>query len=249
MKETICEAAKKAGSVLMRYFGSVEPIKKDEADLVTEADYASETCILGILQSQYPDANIISEERGYITKNSDLTFVVDPLDGTARFATGMPWFGVIIAALHRGKPVMGCLYLPVSRIMYFSESGAGVLKNDKRVMCSTATDLAGIPCSCAMVPPPALAEQISRNGCASTASLLDYCHVLDGRFGAFIFERGAIWDIAPLPLMLKEAGGIFSDLQGNEIHLNLSANALQTNYPHMGAGRLLHEQILKALRK
>ena len=247
MKETLVEAAKLGGSILMNYFGRVSTTMKSDNTPVTEADLASEEAIRNLIESRYPDCNLIGEEQGFKNKSSSTTWVIDPLDGTHNYARGMPWFGILIAVLHDAIPVLGVMYLPFTETIYVAETGGGVWRNDKRVEVSGETNIDNIICSCCIKPHEEFNDFLSRASTGCTASLLDYCHTVDGRTGAFLFDRdgGSIWDIAGLPLMLKEAGGVLTDLKGNPISLDLSENACKTGYDHLGANKYIHEQIMQ----
>lgn len=245
MKETLIEAAKLGGSILMSRFGRVQVSMKPDQTSVTDADLASEQAIRTLIESRYPHHNVIGEEHGFMNKSSSTTWVIDPLDGTHNYAKKMPWFGVIVTLLHDATPVLGVMYLPFSDTMYVAEVGHGVLRNDKRVEVSAETDITKIICSCAIHPHDEFREFLSLSSTGCTASLLDYCHTVDGRTGAFMFDKGRIWDIAGLPLMLSEAGGVLTDLRGNQISLDLSESVCKTEYDHLGGSKSIHKQIMQ----
>jgi myo-inositol-1(or 4)-monophosphatase len=248
MKETLVEAVKLGGSILRNCFGRVTVTKKPDQTVVTEADLASEKAIIELIESRYPDCNIIAEESGCRSRSSQTTWIIDPLDGSANYARGVPWFGVLIAILHNETPVQAAMYLPVCDSLYLAETGKAVFCNDKRVAVTQETEIDKVLCALACIPPEQYMLLASRITCGSTASLVDYCHTVDGRTGAFIYGTGSIWDIAGLPLFLKEAGGVLTDLQGDEIRLDLGARACTKKYPHLGASTILHEQIMKLAR-
>ena len=82
-----------------------------------------------MIRRGFPGHNIISEEAGYIDNNSEYTWVIDPLDGTSNFASGIPWFGVLITLFKKNEPIMAGAYLPVQDILYFAEAGKGAFRN------------------------------------------------------------------------------------------------------------------------
>ncbi|MCK5135833.1 MAG: hypothetical protein KAR19_08625 [Bacteroidales bacterium] len=98
---------------------------KSISSVVTEADIASEKAIIKILDGIPDPYNIITEESGFMDRDSAHTWVVDPLDGTSNFAAGLLWFGIIIALFHESEPVQAAMYLPVENQLYFAESGKG----------------------------------------------------------------------------------------------------------------------------
>ena len=125
MKNTLISALKISGKTLLEFFN--KPIeakqKESQSSIVTEADYASDSIVTKIIKERFPTHNIISEESGFTNNNSEFTWVIDPLDGTSNFASGIPWFGVLISLFQNNIPVMGGAYLPVHDILYFAERG------------------------------------------------------------------------------------------------------------------------------
>ena len=133
MKNLLISALKASGDTLLEYFDKPLEIKQKESQssIVTEADLESEKIIIGLIRNVYPAHNIISEEAGFINNNSEYTWIIDPLDGTSNFASGIPWFGVLITLFERNTPVMAGAYLPVQNILYFAEAGKGAYRNGK----------------------------------------------------------------------------------------------------------------------
>jgi myo-inositol-1(or 4)-monophosphatase len=116
-------------------------IKENQNSIVTKADIASEKTIIDILSRDFPNHNIISEERGFIENGSEFTWVIDPLDGTSNFAAGIPWFGVLIALFEGTSPTLAGAYLPVLQDLYIATAGMGSLKNGKKIHTTPNTNL------------------------------------------------------------------------------------------------------------
>jgi len=116
-REILQEALETGGRLLLQQLGRTTriTIKESISSVVTEADLAAERAILEVLNGAPEAFNVICEETGYIDKQSEYTWVVDPLDGTSNFAAGLPWFGVIIALFKGDTPVLGGMYLPVDQ--------------------------------------------------------------------------------------------------------------------------------------
>ncbi len=108
MKNTILNALHEAGEILMKNFGKLTEyaIKENQNSIVTAADIESEKKIIEIILEKFPDHNTLGEETGFQNRDSEFTWVIDPLDGTSNFAAGLPWFGVIICVLKNSVPVM-----------------------------------------------------------------------------------------------------------------------------------------------
>jgi myo-inositol-1(or 4)-monophosphatase len=260
MKAFISECVRDSGKVLLDYFARGVPasLKEDQSSVVTAADVASEELIVGRIRERCPDDGIIAEESGLRPGRSGRTWVIDPLDGTSNFAASLPWFGVMIALLDQGTPILGAMYLPVTDTLYFAEAERGVLRDGQPVRVTDATDLRTVLCACGMDASADAAENQdqaaalgrlvtrSRN-VRATNSLVDMCFTVDGRLGGFVNYRTKIWDIAAPALAVREAGGRFTDLDGQDIVFRLDAEPFDRNYAVVGASAALHPQILQAL--
>ncbi len=139
MKETLISVLKSAGKVLLKHFEQPleTRVKESQSSIVTAADLESDAMITKLIRKKYPMHNIISEESGFLNNSSDYTWVIDPLDGTSNFASGLPWFGVLISIFHHNVPVMGGAYLPVGDILYLAEKDRGAERNGIRTELNT----------------------------------------------------------------------------------------------------------------
>ena len=258
--ETCINALKKGGQVLMEQFGgnSETLVKESISSVVTEADLASEKAILEILEHDYPDHNIITEETGYKNKDSAFTWVLDPLDGTSNFAAGLPWFGVIICLFKDDTPLLGGMYLPVEDSLYLAEAGKGAWRNEvqiqttktpvsEEVLVAYSFDFSNKPEKTRKEM--ALLEKLSQNvrNIRSTNSLVDFCYTADGRLGATLNQTTKIWDIAAPWLIISEAGGKVTDIKGKEILWNLSKDPCENNYTILASGSALHAPLLNII--
>src|SRR5437762_14079093 len=127
LKETLVECMQQAGALVLKHFGKIlETTRKENfSSIVTSADVASEQLISDIIRRRHPRHNFLGEESGLQDNGSEITWVVDPLDGTSNFAAGLPWFGVMAAVLERGQPIVAGMYLPSSDVLYLCERGQG----------------------------------------------------------------------------------------------------------------------------
>ena len=261
VKDTALEWVLEAGAILLRHFGRVRNVRQKEnpTSVVCEADLASERHIVRRIRARFPEDSIIAEESGYRCGLSDLTWVIDPLDGTSNFVAGIPWFGVQLGVLRNAAPIFAAMYLPVENVLYHAEAGGGAYKNGKRVSVTSETRLRNVLCAFGF---DARAKQERRRAQAellmrvaggvrntrATNSLLDFCLTVDGRFGACINLNCRIWDIVPISLLLPEAGGKFTDLAGNSIRFQLGQRAGRRVYEVLGAGQTLHSKVLALTR-
>lgn len=229
MKETLISALKASGEELLKYFEKPleAKIKESQSSIVTEADMKSNSLIIDIIGSKYPSHNILSEESGFTDKNSKYTWVIDPLDGTSNFASSLPWFGVLIALYENNIPVMGGAYLPVNDILYFAEKGKGAFRNGEVIKMKEKgmieslitfavdyTDDEPFLNRCIAIYKSVVKG--SRN-IRCTNSLVDFLYVAEGKFGGCINLFTRVWDIAALGLIISEAGGELTDIDGKKI--------------------------------
>ena len=226
-------AARKAGDFIVRASDDMERIgyrAKAAADYVTEVDLAAEKEILYQLNKTYPDHAFHCEESGFSgNKESEYVWVVDPLDGTSNFLRGIPHFAVSIACLHRGRIEHAVVYDPIRREEFIASRGRGAQLNGHRIRVGDRKEPAealfgtGIPflghCdehldwySASLTAVTSRSMGVRRAGAAS----LDLAYVAAGRLDGF-WEMGlSAWDIAAGALLVREAGGLITDLAGGE---------------------------------
>jgi myo-inositol-1(or 4)-monophosphatase len=260
-RDILQEALFKGGKVLLDHLGKTTRATRKESisSVVTEADLASESAILEVLLKSNEAYNVISEEAGYVHRQSEYTWVVDPLDGTSNFAAGLPWFGVIIALFKGANPILGGMYVPVDQQLYLAEAGSGASRNGKPISPTRSTTLSEqlVSYSFDFSEDPKktssemqLMASLSRKvrNIRSTNSLVDFCYTADGRMGAALNQTTKIWDIAVPWLLIREGGGTVTDINGREIQFKLSADALNQNYTILACGAGLHQGILQSIQ-
>jgi myo-inositol-1(or 4)-monophosphatase len=260
MKDTLISALKTSGKILLEYFN--KPIesrqKESQSSIVTEADFASESIITRMIKERFPGHNLISEETGFSDNNSEYTWIIDPLDGTSNFASGIPWFGILISLFKNNTPVMGGAYLPVSDTLYFAETGKGALKNDKPLTIRKNIELRNslIAFSVDYTEDEAFLNKgmeiyryivkNSRN-IRSTNSLVDFIYVAEGKFGGCINLFTKVWDISALGLIISEAGGSMKDINGNIINFLINNDIIDRNFPVVAGSREVVETLKEIL--
>src|SRR5262245_45903025 len=253
--------ARAAGQVLLGHFGgTVGAVQKsDLSNVVTAADLASEQAIVRAIRQRHPTHSIIAEETGCDLRDLEFAWVVDPLDGTSNFAAGIPWFGVLIALLRAGEPVLGVLHLPVSGDLYCAQRGGGAFRNGEPIAVTAEPLLRNVLWAWGMDAAPddsaaarnaaLLARVLQRvRNVRATNSLLDAAYVADGRLGGMVNRSTRIWDIAAPMVILGEAGAVFTRDDGAPLALDLSAAAADCEYAVMAAAPALHRQMLALLR-
>ncbi|HEY4123778.1 MAG TPA: inositol monophosphatase family protein [Rhizomicrobium sp.] len=249
-------AARKAGRGLIRDFGEIENLQvsmKGPGDFVTTADQRTERILVEELKKARPGYPFLVEESGVIDgPDKSHRFIIDPLDGTTNFMHGIPHFAISIALERDGQIVSGVVFNPVNDEMFVAEKGQGAFLNDKRLrvaarkLVKDTLSATGIPFVGKDGHERFLAELRAVMGVSTGvrrygSAALDLAWLAAGRYDAF-WERGLKpWDIAAGMLMVREAGGVLSDLNGGE-------KALETG-DLLASNEALHPQFLKLLKE
>ncbi len=229
------EAVAQAGADrLMPYFRRLEPDQVSEKarnDLVTIADRASESAILEAIGERFPSHNVLSEEAGWAARSdSRPTWIVDPLDGTTNFVHGMSHFAVSVAVTAEDRVQAGVIIDPAKGDIFRAARGIGTWWNGARCNVSDRETLSGamlatgFPFKAHRLLDPYLAifrdvfldcKAIRRPGAAALDLAYTACGIVDGFFE---FQLSP-WDIAAGAVMVEEAGGTISDMDGGNDYL------------------------------
>ncbi|MBI2793224.1 MAG: inositol monophosphatase [Ignavibacteria bacterium] len=250
--EGAMDAARRAGDLLRSGFGtSIERRAKDGVhNIVTEYDLASERLLKTYLTNLVPDSAFIGEESGHTQGSSNLTWVVDPLDGTVNYAHGIPIFSVSIAALRDADIVLGVVYHPLLDEMFTASVGKGAWLNGSKLSVSKTSLLndsvlvTGFPYNVGQNPHRCIDQfnavvgrglPVRRLGSAA----LDLAYTAAGRFDAFWEVSLHPWDIAAGVLLVLEAGGHVTHYR-NEPFV-LSSNSI------VASNGIIHNQLIHVL--
>ena len=248
-------AARKAGRPLIRDLGELENLQvsmKGPSDFVTNADKRTERILIEELSRARPGYGFLGEEGGAV-EGPDKThrFIIDPIDGTLNFLHGVPHFAISIALEREGQLVSAVVYNPATDDLFVAEKGHGAYLNDKRLKIAARKNLneavlaTGVPfrghgdAARFMAELDAVMTNVAgirRFGAAS----LDLAFVAAGRFDAFWERDLSAWDVAAGILLVREAHGVVSDLDGG-------ATMLDTGHI-LAANDHLHPQLLKMLK-
>jgi len=245
--------AREAGALLRHGYGHVEQIEhKGAVDLITEFDRQSEALIVESLRQAFPTHAIRAEEGSGQTAESEYEWLVDPVDGTTNFAHGFPVFAISLALTQRGKPIAGVVYDPLRDELFAAEIGDGATLNGKPIHVSSGTDLSrsllatGFPYDVRTNPHNNLAQfrQFSLRSQAvrrAGAAALDCVWVAAGRLEGYWEFRVKPWDVGAGALIVREAGGHVTNIEGDEDFL--SSDSILASNGH------IHEQMLRVLRE
>lgn len=239
--EIASNIALEAGRVLKDCWGNLQDIQEKEipGDLVTDADKKSEDLIIHALKRYFPTHQILAEESGYSTNESDFQWIVDPLDGTTNYTHQFPFVAISIGLVYRGESILGVIYNPIMNELFKGAKGLGATLNGKSIQVSKVS---GINSSLLATGFPydrrenrdnnfaefyhltLLSQGVRRLGSAA----LDLCYVAAGRLDGY-WEKGLKpWDIAAGIIIVREAGGTVSNYDLGDIQLE-NGRILATN--------------------
>ncbi|HJX01481.1 MAG TPA: inositol monophosphatase family protein [Terriglobales bacterium] len=239
---TASAIARRAGALLMEYF--VRGVKTEykgagTVDIVTDADRASEKLIIESLRAAFPDHGIVGEEGSRSQIAGEYIWYVDPLDGTTNFAHGFPIFCVSIGLARNNEVVAGVVYDPSRNELFAAQRGRGATLNGERIHVSKISKLGesllgtGFPSKKRHLNPNIYfyhqltmkSHGIRRAGSAA----LDLACVASGRYEGFWEFNLNAWDTAAGALLVEEAGGTLTYIDGSKFDVAESREVLATN--------------------
>jgi myo-inositol-1(or 4)-monophosphatase len=226
--------------------------KGNHTNMVTEADKACEQLIIKTIKQNFPDHEILGEESGKTAGKGRFKWIIDPIDGTTNFAHGMPIFGISIAVIEDGNPIIGIVEIPSLRETFWAQKGKGAFLNEQQIHVSKTHKVAdallatGFPYN-RTGKRYEMAEKlfkefyqpchgVRRLGAAS----IDLCFVAAGRYDGFWEYDLKPWDIAAGKIIIEEAGGLVTNMDGSKLDPKKEA-ILATN-------GLLHQEMLATIK-
>lgn len=236
------QAARQASKVLLRYIDRLDTLTvtaKAKSDWVTEVDRQSEKEIIEVIQNVYPEHSILGEESGLTTGN-EYCWVIDPLDGTTNYIHGFPHFSISIAVKQRDQIEAGVIFDPLRNEMFIAARGQGSFLNERRIRVSKVSKLEnaliGTGLAVREVQHFPLFIEIFKNIFPKSAGIrragsaaLDLAYVAAARLDGYWEYPLKEWDMAAGVLLVQEAGGRITDMQGGKNFLSqggvISGNA------------------------
>ena len=243
------DAAEAAATIIRSmYQRNLTVHTKADASPVTEADVKSEEAIRAILTERFPGYGFYGEETGQHALDAENLWLVDPIDGTKSFVRECPFFSTQIALMRRGRLVLGVSSAPAYGELAWAEEGVGAYLNGRRIHVSRTAELSSTIVSTGNLKTLARSPGWARFGeliprISRIRGYGDFVHyhlLARGSLDVVIESDVNILDIAALTVIVREAGGTFTDLQGAEVGLE-TTSVLATN-------GLLHAAISEALR-
>lgn len=221
--------AEKAGEITLRHFGCVVTERKDDGSEVTAADRESEAFLLSTLREAFPEDGILGEEGGDVPSRNGRRWIVDPVDATRSFSSGVPLYGVLLALEEQGRPVLGCCHLPALGETVVAARGAGAWRNGTRAAVSDVKEIGD-----ARVVTSGMeywrdwATEEGRGGWERLVRRARFGRTWGDCYGYVLVATGraeimadpaagAPWDYLPMLPILEEAGGRFTTLGGSAV--------------------------------
>lgn len=244
------DAARAASEVIRAFYGKSPRVRiKPDASPVTEADVRAEEVIRASLSERFPGYGFYGEETGRHAMEAESIWLVDPIDGTKSFVRELPFFSTQIALLRGGQLLLGVSSAPAYGELAWAEQGGGAFLNERPIRVSSVSTLADAFVSMGNLKTLAGSAQWGRVGSligkvSRVRGYGDFVHyhlLARGSLDVVIESDVNILDIAALSVIVREAGGTFTDLSGAAVGLH-TTSVLATNGP-------LHAAVLAALTR
>jgi len=259
----ITNVLQETSKIALSYFGKVGGTTKegDNNQVLTQTDLEIGQYIITKINETFPDHNIIDEEAGVIDKQSEYTWIIDPIDGTSNFASGVPLYGIMIGFLQGSEPIAGGIALPTFHEIYTAEKGQGAFCNGERIRVASETKLLSSLVAyqidghqenpqitteeCALLADIVLQIRNVRNG----GSCFDTAMVAKGKYGAYLNRTSKIWDNVPEQILITEAGGIYTDFFGKPMDYSNPLQKAKDNFTLCAGSPVLHKQLQEIIHK
>lgn len=247
-KDIAVQAVLDAGKLLQEKIDSVKTIshKTSRQDIVTDIDIEAEKILIDAIQSNFPSHSILSEEAGVIPKGSNYEWIIDPIDGTMNYAHGQPPYRVALCLMKDGEAILSVMAGPHHNQLFVAEKGKGTTLNGKPIHCSDNAELGGAifmtHLSSKKEPRRRTIQSLEKIFTQTSqvriygSGLASMCYVAEGKYDIFYNVQTKPWDILPGVLLIEEAGGTVTDIEGKKITTQ-STSVLATN------GRLHNEML------
>lgn len=257
------ESLKKASQITANNFGKVTGVTKgtDNNQVLTETDIQVGKALINLIQTEFPEHNIIDEEAGVIDKDSEFTWVIDPIDGTSNFAQGVPNYGIMMGLLKDSIPIAGGIALPYFHEICIAEKEQGAFCNGEKLLVTKETNLLSALVAyqmdghqenpdltrreCQIVAEIVLNVRNLRN----SGSCFDAVMLAKGKYGGYLIQTCKIWDVVSSNIIIEEAGGVYTDFFGKPMDYNNALKRTKENFTCCGSTPELHKPLQNIIRK
>ena len=217
----LIELIRQCGDFAKEAYGEVQQGEyKADGTIVTKTDRQVEERLRAFLLERFPDHRILGEEEGFTgPQEGNLVWAVDPIDGTSNFANGLPIWGVSVGLLDDGRPVWGCIYLPVLDQIFLAREGRGATLNGRTASPSPVTKMENegiFSITAGGIENYDYHFPMKIRGMGSAAAQVSY--VACGFITGYFIETWSVWDIAAALLIAKEAGARITEHMGKDFH-------------------------------
>ncbi|HJK95448.1 MAG TPA: inositol monophosphatase family protein [Polyangiaceae bacterium LLY-WYZ-15_(1-7)] len=221
----LVDAVLEAGEIALRLYrggAAARTERKPDRSPVTEADREVERHLRAYLDEAHPAAAFLGEESGEGAGTSDLRFVVDPIDGTRAFVRGIPTWSILLGLEAEGEPVLGVAYMPAAGDLFVGVQGHGATANGRPCRVSQVADAADAAIghgALAQFTDEGMGPALERLAVGTDtqrgfADFANYRELLLGRLDAVVDPGVQPYDVCPAAVLVREAGGRFSDFGG-----------------------------------
>jgi histidinol phosphatase-like enzyme (inositol monophosphatase family) len=238
-----------AGEVTLEWFrnDALAIEHKGDGTPVTQADKAAERLLREELGQRFPDDAVIGEEEPTAAGRSGRTWVVDPIDGTKSFTHGVPLYSNLLALYDEEGCAIGAINLPALGETVYAARGLGCFVNGRPTRVSTHGSLGG-GCVCTSglgpwTPAQLAAMRAARPLFRTWGDGYGFALVATGRIEAMVDPRVAVWDLGPMPVIMGEAGGRYTDIGGDDT-VTLDVDHVSSSVASNG---LVHDELLAVL--
>ena len=246
-----CELAEAAGALTLEWFRrpDLEVTTKIDGTEVTVADRAAERLIREELARRHPRHAVYGEEEGGAITSGGFSWIIDPIDGTRGFVRGVPLYATLLAVADDEGPLVGVIHVPALRSTIAAGRGVGCWLDGQRCSVSDRSGITGSLVNTSSYETFSDEALLALKGSGAVmrtwGDAYGYYLVASGQAEAMIDPICSPWDLAPMPVIIKEAGGRFTDIAG-DAKLDLRAPADSIN--GLASNGLIHDQLLDALR-
>ncbi|MGB0934523.1 MAG: inositol monophosphatase family protein [Alphaproteobacteria bacterium] len=256
LMNVMVRAVSKAARRIVRDFGEIEQLQvsmKGPGNFASKTDHQAEKTLYEELSRDRPDYSFLLEESGYIKGNDENNcFIIDPLDGTNNFIHGVPHFSISVALQRDNEIIAGVIYDPIRDELFCAEKGAGAFMNNRRIRVSGRRDLKTCMIGTGLsIRSPEKRELTQRTinaigpqiaAIRNTGSIaLDLAYVAAGRFDGYWRHNLQAWDVASGLILIKEAGGYVSDMNGKNAILEKKNIVAGNEYTHTPLLKIMKE--------
>ena len=241
IKKVLKLACLEAGKVILKNYGTIKSVKsKGRNDWVTKQDILIERRVIKIIKRDFPDSAFIGEETGVSSKKMDMTWIIDPIDGTNNYNHDYPFFCTSIGVMIKGEMTHGAVYDPLREEFFYAQKDHGAFMNEKRIKVSEIRKLSdSLLCTGFITSKVSYAKKnisnftrlvfkarsIRRDGSAA----LDLAYVACGRLDGF-WELGLnSWDTSAGVLLVEEAGGKVINSKGKKFNILENKSLISAN--------------------